>query len=206
MSIIKDYFNFHLKQFYMSYPEALLDDVGLALKKTKDILTADIKFYPHHTDFEWSDENLIQIMQLNVSLEAVVLYRIENFLYKNFSDHPLLDYLANMMKIRSGAEVYYSNEIGPGFRIVHSHGIVLGPHNKIGNKFSIYQNVTIGQKHSPDEVTTIGDNVYLSPGAKVFGGIKIGSNTIIAANAVLFKNADPDSVYVGAPARKVAKK
>jgi len=206
MSSIKNYFNFHLEKLYMSYPSQYLDDIGLAITQSQDILSEDIKFYPHYANFEWDETRLVDLIQLNVSLEAVILYRIENYLYRKFQDHPLLDYLANMMKIRSGAELYYSNTIGPGFRVLHSHGIVLGPKNNIGNCFSIYQNVTIGQKHSPDEITTIGDNVFLSPGSKVFGGINIGSNTVLGANSVLFKDADPDSVYVGAPARKVETK
>ena len=41
----------------------------------------------------------------------------------------------------------------------------------------------------------IGDNVYIAPGAKLFGKIKIGNNVKIGANAVVYKDI-PDGATV----------
>lgn len=59
--------------------------------------------------------------------------------------------------------------------------------------------VNIGLKNG--KAPTIGNNVYIGPGAKLFGGIRIGDNVVIGANAVV--NCDfPSNVSVaGVPAR-----
>jgi serine O-acetyltransferase len=202
---IQKYIEFNFKNLFPFYPEKYMNDISDSFRKVKPVLTEDIRYYPHYASFDGSDEELVNIIMLNASAEAVVLYRIENTLYHSAEDHPLLGFLANMMKIKSSAEIYYSTDIGPGFRIVHSCGTVLGPRNKIGSYFSIYQNVTIGQKRGAVDSVVIGDNVQLSAGCKVIGKLKIGSNTVIGANAVLLSDAEPDSVYVGAPAKKVVK-
>ncbi|WP_260267260.1 serine O-acetyltransferase [Pediococcus parvulus] len=52
-----------------------------------------------------------------------------------------------------------------------------------------------------DNTPIIGDNVYIGPGAKLFGKIHIGNNCAIGANAVVNKNV-PDNVTVaGIPAK-----
>ena len=200
---LKDYIEFHFRNLFPFFPENYLNDITQILKDVKEILTEDIRYYPHYSNFVWDEEKLIEIIMVNASLEAVVLYRIENKLFHQNQDHALLDFLSNMMKIRSGAELYYSTDIGPGFRVVHSNGIVLGPRNKIGANFSIYQNVTIGQRRTAADFVNIGDNVQLSSGSKILGKLSIGSNTVIGANAVLISDAEPNSTYVGLPARKV---
>ena len=52
----------------------------------------------------------------------------------------------------------------------------------------------------------IGDNVYLGPGAKVFGDIVLGDNIQVGANAVVTKSCLKDgAVLVGVPAQEVSK-
>ena len=49
----------------------------------------------------------------------------------------------------------------------------------------------------------MGDNVYIGPGTKIFGDIKITSGCRIGANAVVGKNwEEENSTLVGAPAKK----
>ena len=50
-------------------------------------------------------------------------------------------------------------------------------------------------------VPTIGDNVFLGLGCKVFGGITIGNNVIVAPNAVVTKDVPDNCVVAGVPAR-----
>lgn len=44
-------------------------------------------------------------------------------------------------------------------------------------------------------VPIIGDNVYIGPGAKIFGGIQIGNNVRIGANCIVFQDI-PDNATV----------
>ena len=50
---------------------------------------------------------------------------------------------------------------------------------------------------------TIGDNVSIGPGAKLFGRIKVGNNVAIGANAVVSRNVKSNSIVVSAPAEIV---
>ena len=50
-------------------------------------------------------------------------------------------------------------------------------------------------------VPTIGDNVYMAKGSIIMGGITIGNNVTIGANAVVNKPVPDNAVVAGVPAR-----
>lgn len=97
-----------------------------------------------------------------------------------------------------------SADIGPGFYIGHYGGIWVGP-VKIGPHCNISHNVTIGVGGNGDfrGVPEIGGNVYIGPGAVLFGKITVGDNAAIGANAVVSKSIPENAVVVGNPARVV---
>lgn len=74
---------------------------------------------------------------------------------------------------------------------------------KIGKNFHVYQQVTIG--FNGNEAPIIGDNVRVYCGAKIIGGIHVGNNVVVGANAVVCKDV-PDNVVVGGVPAKVIKK
>ena len=47
------------------------------------------------------------------------------------------------------------------------------------------------------------DNVFIGSNSVILYGARIGSNVIIASDSVVVKDCEPNSVYVGCPARKV---
>lgn len=71
----------------------------------------------------------------------------------------------------------------------------------IGKNCNISQGVTIGptKRGSRRGCPTIGDNVFIGPGALVIGGIKIGRNVAIGGNAVVNKDIPDNAVVVGNP-------
>ena len=53
------------------------------------------------------------------------------------------------------------------------------------------------------DIPELGDNIYLGPGCKIFGKIKIADGTKIGANAVVNKSCIcKDSILVGVPAKR----
>lgn len=101
---------------------------------------------------------------------------------------------------------------GPGLAIVHYGLLVVHPDTRIGRNCRIHVGVHIGGAGTLDppsgpapNTPTIGDNVYIGPGAKLFGPIVIGDNCKIGANAVVTRSF-PDSglTLAGVPARVVA--
>lgn len=73
------------------------------------------------------------------------------------------------------------------------NGIVIAGGAQIGKNVTISHQVTIGR--SRGKAPVIGDNVYIGPGAKIFGGIRIGNNVNIGANCVVFENV-PDNATI----------
>jgi len=95
------------------------------------------------------------------------------------------------------------NTCGAGLAINHWGTIVISPEATLGRNCRLNVCVNIGLKHG--KAPTIGDNVYIGPGAKLFGGITVGNNVAIGANAVVNKDV-PDGVTVaGVPARIIGR-
>lgn len=83
------------------------------------------------------------------------------------------------------------------------NGIVIAAGAKIGHDCFISHQVTIGR--SRNGVPVIGDNVYIGPGAKIFGNIKIGNNVRIGANCPVFFDV-PDNATVVLPRPRIIEK
>lgn len=94
------------------------------------------------------------------------------------------------------------NCFGPGLRILHRGTIIINGQCIIGENCTINACVNIGtQAGYNDKVPCIGNNVYIGPGAKLFGDIYIADRCAIGANAVVNKSfLEPKSVIVGIPA------
>lgn len=106
-----------------------------------------------------------------------------------------------------GIEIATNCSIGPGLFFPHTHGTVIGA-VRIGRNAVIYQGVTIGAKSldlTYDEIhrPVIGDNVLIGSGARVLGGISVGHNVRIGANAVLLMSVGDNVTVAGVPARVV---
>lgn len=99
------------------------------------------------------------------------------------------------------------NVFGPGLRINHFGNIVVNTSARVGMWCDIHQGVNIGNNPSSDGrllVPTIGDNVWIGPGAKVFGGISVGSGVAIGANAVVNKSVGDNVTVAGIPSKIVS--
>lgn len=104
-----------------------------------------------------------------------------------------------------GMEVPATLEIGPGLIVTHTNGIVLGAAS-IGRNVTIYHQVTLGAleadfQFDPNLRPTVGDDVVLAAGAKVLGGVRVGSGSTVGANAVVLCDVPAYHIAVGVPAR-----
>ena len=98
------------------------------------------------------------------------------------------------------------NVFGPGLCLCHCGNIVVSNKSRFGCNARIHAGVNIGnfsRKAEEDDnmAPTFGDNVYIGPGAKVFGKISIGNDVAIGANAVVTKDIPDHVTVVGIPAR-----
>jgi serine O-acetyltransferase len=105
-----------------------------------------------------------------------------------------------------GISIPFTISISEGFYIGHFGGIFVNPKVTIGKNCNISQDVTIGVKNRGENVgvPTICNDVYIGPGAKIFGKIMIGNNVAIGANSVITKDIPDNSVVVGIPGRIIS--
>lgn len=139
-------------------------------------------------------------------VHAVAVYRLGqwsrslNMVFRLFID-PVYLVLNELIKILWGIDLPRSARIGPGLYIGHFGGIIISPAAEIGSNCNISQCITIGVSGVGDKrgVPVIGDNVYIAPGARVFGKIRIGSDVKIGANAVVYADVPDNSTVVLSP-------
>lgn len=108
----------------------------------------------------------------------------------------------HVLMLKTGI-VIQPNCFGPGLSIAHAGTIIVHPDVRVGSNCRIHACVNIGTG-SDSMVPKIGDNCYIGPGVKMFGGIVIGDNVKIGANAVVNKSfPEGNCTLVGIPAHKV---
>ncbi|WP_165249298.1 serine O-acetyltransferase [Adlercreutzia sp. ZJ141] len=99
------------------------------------------------------------------------------------------------------------NVFGPGLCVVHRGTVVVSPHTKVGENCRMHVCVNIGAWGGEKAAPVMGDNIYIGPGAKVFGAISIPSGVAIGANAVVNKTICEKNVSVGGvPAKVLSRK
>lgn len=99
------------------------------------------------------------------------------------------------------------NVFDEGLALVHVGPVVVSGSARVGKNCRIHICTNIGDAPSKegDGAPVLGDNVYIGPGAKLFGAIRIGSNTAIGANAVVNSSfPEGDCSIGGIPAKKIS--
>ena len=131
---------------------------------------------------------------------------------KHYKDNKIAFFIIRLvhrrLSYKFGIQIPLPTNIGRGLLMTHYGTIVINIHAVIGDNVNISHGVTIGQSNRGDKrgVPVIGNEVYIGPGAKVFGKITIGNNVAIGANAVVTKDLPSNSIAVGVPARIIPNK
>lgn len=95
------------------------------------------------------------------------------------------------------------NVCGKGLKIAHSGCIIINEYARIGENCTLQQCINIGRNHEKDDAPQIGNNVYIGPGAKIFGKISIADGCAIGAGAVVTKSFPrPNMNIIGNPAHE----
>lgn len=135
-------------------------------------------------------------------LNAIYFYRISRWLYLHHV--PVLPKLITLLIfLMYNSKVPYQANIGKGTKLGYGGvGVIIHSKSVIGSYCMIGQHVTIGGGNSKyPGLPVIGNHVHISHGAIVFGGITIGDNVTIGANAVVNKPVPDNAVVAGVPAR-----
>jgi len=130
-------------------------------------------------------------------VEANLLYRILLL--------PVYFLYSHRIRSKWGISVDRHTKIGHGFYIGHFGGITVHGDAILGNNINISQEVTIGISGQGENrgCPIIGNDVYIAPGAKIFGKIKVGNRVKIGANAVIYEDIPDNATVVLAPGYKI---
>ena len=134
-------------------------------------------------------------------MNAVDLYRIEHWLWKKRV--PILpQFIHHLIFLMFKSHIPASCTIGKGTRFAYGGiGVVIHANCVIGDDCIIGTNVTIGGRSGRIKPPTIGNNIYISTGAKILGDIQIDDNVIVGANSVVIKDVPRNAIVVGVPSR-----
>lgn len=148
----------------------------------------------------WGDE----VWKFQIALRKEEYYYSQRGIFNKF-----------MMKLWRRIHKYYGLKLGfdipvctfgPGLRINHFGLVVVNERARIGAYCDLHQGVNIGMDGLDlDNVPILGDNVWIGPGAKLFGKISIANNIAIGANAVVNKSFLEENITIaGVPAHKIS--
>lgn len=137
---------------------------------------------------------------LNPAKKIMFFYRMGNRAY--MKKHKFIAKLCGLhIYHHYNCQISMNASIGEKLYLPHPIGIVIGNGVKICKNVVIYQGVTIGRdKMDNDCYPCVEDDCILYASAKVLGGIKVRKGTIVGASAVLTRDTEENSVYVGIPA------
>lgn len=164
----------------------------------------------------------------SISTQTNVLSKIKQLMFPNPIGAFLkllrkAEYIKNCKKGIGGiiANLYYLNKFrkiskklgfsiplnvfGPGLSIPHYGTIVVNQAVLVGKNCRLHVCVNIGSSGGSELAPQIGDNVYIGPGAILFGDIIIADNVSIAANSTVNKSIEVSNVTVGGTPAKILK-
>lgn len=124
-----------------------------------------------------------------------------------YSLYPFVRFYLRRLTYKLGNSIPPSTRIGSGFYIGHFGGIVVNRQSVIGKNCNISHGVTLGQTNRGRNkgFPILGDNIFIGPGAKILGGVKIGNNVAIGANSVITGDVPDNSVVVGIPGKVISR-
>ncbi len=126
--------------------------------------------------------------------------------YLKYTIYPLAKSIRKHLRFKYGIVIPVDTQIGSGFYIGHFGGIVVNKESIIGKNCNLSHGVTLGQSNRGKNkgCPALGDNIYIGPGAKIVGSVKIGNNVAIGANCVVTKDIADNSVVAGIPGKVIS--
>ena len=94
------------------------------------------------------------------------------------------------------------NTFEEGLSIYHHGFIIVNESARIGKNAQLHGDNCIGNKGKTDNNPVVGDNLILGVGAKIIGGVKLGNQITVGANAVVTNSFEDSNItLVGVPAK-----
>lgn len=160
-------------------------------------LISDIKQKQQIFTIEGYQVSMLRTL-LSDGTSANVLYRITSWFMCNKLS-PLAIITLWLNKLINGCVIGAGVKFKEGFVIMHPVGVVINSKVTGGSNVVVESGVVIGDEKG--QAPVLGNNIFIGAGAKVIGGISIGDNVKIGANAVVVKDVPSNVTVVGIPAK-----
>jgi serine O-acetyltransferase len=137
---------------------------------------------------------VVESLLLDTGYQAVVLHRLAHW-FKRRRVPFCGPAVARWNQFVTGVDISPAAEIGPGLKISHGTGIVVGWKARVGRGCTLMQNVTLGAPTVArlDEMPTIGDRVVLGAGCAVIGPVTVGDDCFVGALALVTEDVPAGS-------------
>lgn len=169
-----------------------LEKDSLALKIDHSLKGRCLRFFAHK--YTWEFQKKLRKLEYYTNCRKDIVGKI----YRYF-----LFYRFRRYSLKLGISIPV-NVFGPGLAIVHYGTIIVNPNARVGKNCRLQACTNIGASGGQPEAPQIGDNVYIGPGAKIYGNIIIGNNNAIAANSTVGKSFLQNNVMIaGSPAKVI---
>jgi serine O-acetyltransferase len=171
-----------------------------------DVIDQDLANWKNNRNIKDTHSNLLSLIILFMTYKdfrSLFYFRVKSVLKnedKNIIIKLLIYFLFSCVKLASKGmqNLYINGEIEGGLVFYHAFSTIISANSHIGQNCKIWQGVTIGFDEK-GKAPWIGNNVRISTGAKIIGGIKIGDNCIIGPNALVVRSIPPNCVVVSEP-------
>ena len=147
-----------------------------------------------------------------VGFRFTVMMRLCRLLYlrpvTRYGPYYLVAIFYRGLSAKHGLLIDFTTEIEGGLYLPHALNIVVNRRCRIGKNCNLSQGVTLGISNRGEKKGTpvIGNNVYIGPGAVIFGEIEVCDNAAIGANCVVTKAVPEKGVIVGVPGKLISHK
>lgn len=173
-------------------------------RECKYLINSDLSRLTN-VNFFWG----VKYLFFNASFRITFWFRIGSYLATKKNAFARLLYAIVFLihkhnQYLTGIQLAFCTDIKQGLTFGHFSNIVINKGSKLGENVAVYQGVTIGSVRG-NKVKCgspiIGNNVVISPGAKIIGKVTVGNNVFIAPNAVVISDIPDNATIGGIPAR-----
>ncbi|WP_298488575.1 hypothetical protein [uncultured Maribacter sp.] len=156
-----------------------------------------------------SKKSFLKAYRTNKLFRFIVWFRMArhyNILNKNKATYIfsiITRLIFNRLSAKYSIDFPLTVKVGYGLKINHGMALVVNSKSIIGDNVMLTHSVTLASEKN--EAPTIGNKVRISPGVVIVGGVNVGNNVVIGANALVNKDIPDNSVAVGVPNKNILK-
>jgi len=140
--------------------------------KTRLQIKEDLRFYSKTGTFL---ETLATVF-FSISFQTLASYRLASWCKSTKFFRPAAIFLIYFQQVISSCHIHPMASIGKECTLPHPTGIIIGADVSIGNRVTIYQNVTFGSHGRPGiekKCPVFEDDVVIFAGAVLAGGVTV---------------------------------